>query len=98
MEASQKPSPSPASQATGDSEERDAKWVTTTLETGVFGPNGKQRRWVKLQASPPVRLGPGEWITFQGTRYTGLPGGRSEIWLESGEIKANNVETSKDKN
>jgi len=79
-------------------EEPKGEWITVSLETGIFGPDGKQRRWVKLQPGRAVRLGPGEWVTVHGTKYTGRSGARSEVWLEAGEVKARNVETAPDKN
>lgn len=67
-------------------------WVTSELQTWVFGPDGKRRRSITL-TNRPTRLGEGEWVIgLYGKKYTGRAGGHSEIWLESGEIKATNVD------
>jgi hypothetical protein len=80
--------------SSNDKPQPEEKWVTTALETGVFGPDGKQRRWVNL-TDQPIKLAKGEWVKgLYGKKYTGRAGGRSEIWLESGEIKSRNVDIS----
>jgi hypothetical protein len=64
----------------------EGKWVTVGIETGVFGPDGKQKRWVKLEAGRPIKLAKGEWVTLNGKKYTGRAGGRSQILMEAGQI------------
>jgi hypothetical protein len=74
--------------------ESEGKWVTTAIETGVFGPDGKQRRWVKITAGRPIRLAKGEWVTLQGKKYTGRERARSEVRLEGGQINAYNADVT----
>jgi len=95
--AAEKSSPDPSTQkavASTPEQTPEGQWVTTSIETGVFGPDGKQRRWVKIVSGRPVRLAKGEYLTSDGTKYTGRAGGDSAILLESGKIKGHNVDVT----
>jgi hypothetical protein len=72
----------------------EGQWVTVGIETGVFGPDGKQKRWVKIEAGRPIRLAKGEWVTLQGKKYTGRAGGRSEVRMEAGQIRGYNADVT----
>ena len=96
-QTTEKSKPDPAAQkavASTPEQTPEGRWVTTSIETGVFGPDGKQRRWVKILPGRPVRLAKGEYVTSDGTRYTGRAGGASAIVLDSGKIKGHNVDVS----
>ncbi|MGH9769905.1 MAG: hypothetical protein ACREAB_20975 [Blastocatellia bacterium] len=96
-QAVEKSSPDPAAQkaaASTPEQTPEGRWVTTEIQTGVFGPDGKQRRWVKLLPGRPVKLAKGEWVTSDGTKYTGRAGGVSAIVLDSGKIKGHHVDAS----
>lgn len=67
------------------------EWVTVSLEMTLYGPDGSEIRKVRV-TNKPTKLAKGEWVDFRGKRYTGRAGGRSVVWLESGEMKSQNVD------